>query len=122
MGGEIIGERGDGVGVPALGGEQHPRPVDIDEQRDVVVAALVDGDPDDVRGVDPRSPLRDIVIDHPPQSGVMLAHHSGHGPDRHGGDHAHEQRLEQQGEAGAVSSSRPDVPRAPRIANTDEVG
>ena len=51
MGCEVIGERGDGGGVAAFGGEQHAGLVDIDEQRDVVVAAprggLVDGDPRD---------------------------------------------------------------------------
>ncbi len=45
---EIIGEVGDRVGVAAVGDEQHAAAIDVDEQRDVVVAALggglVDGD------------------------------------------------------------------------------
>jgi hypothetical protein len=56
----------------ALGSEQHPRLIDIDKQRDVVVATsgggLVDGDLGDVGGVDPRSPLSDIVVNHAPQA------------------------------------------------------
>ena len=39
MGGQIIGEGGDGLGVLALGGEHDAGLVDVDEQRDVVVAA-----------------------------------------------------------------------------------
>ena len=103
MRGEIVGERGDGVGIPAFGGEQHPCLIDIDKQRDVVVTApgggLVDGNLGDIGGVDPRSPLSDVVVNHAPQPGVVLAHHPGHGLDRHGGDHGHQQRLEQQSEA-----------------------
>ena len=101
--GQIFGEGRHGLGVLALGGEQHPGLVDVDEQRDVVVAAprggLVDGDLGDARGVGPRPRLVHIVVQHAPQPGVMLADHLGHGLDRHGGDHGHEQCLEQQGEA-----------------------
>ena len=103
MRGEVVGERGDGVGIAALSGEQHPRLIDIDKQRDVVVAApsggLVDGNLSDVRGVNPRAPLSDVVVNHTPQPGVVLAYHPGHGLDRHGGDHGHQQRLKQKGEA-----------------------
>ena len=52
-----------------------------------------------VRGVGARPRLVHIVVQHAPQPGVVLAHHPGHGVDRHGGDHGHQQRLEQQGEA-----------------------
>ena len=103
MRGEIVGECGDGVGIPAFGGEQHPCLIDIDKQRDVVVTApgggLVDGDLGDIGGVDPRSSLSDVVVNHAPQPGVVLADDAGHGLDRHGGDHGHQQRLEQQSEA-----------------------
>jgi hypothetical protein len=37
--GEGVGERGNGCGVAALGGQQYPGLVDVDKQRDVVVAA-----------------------------------------------------------------------------------
>ncbi len=60
---------------------------------------LVDGNLGDIRSVDPRSPLSNVVVNHPPQPSVVLAHHPGHGLDRHGGDHAHQQRLEQKREA-----------------------
>ena len=53
MRGEIVGERGDGFGIPSFGGKQHPRPIDIDKQRYVVMAApcgdFVDGNLDDIR-------------------------------------------------------------------------
>jgi hypothetical protein len=38
-------------------------------------------------------------VNHAPQPGVVLADDAGHGLDRHGGDHGHQQRLEQQSEA-----------------------
>src|SRR5271165_5633946 len=103
MGGKVIGEGGDGGGVLAFGGEQHPGLVDIDEQREVVVAApgggLVDGDPGHAGGIDPRPRLLDIVVNHAPQPRVVLAHNPRHCLDRHGRDHGHHQRLEQQSEA-----------------------
>ena len=62
---QIFGEGRDGVGVLALGGEQHPGLVDIDKQRDVVVAApgrgLVDGDLGHLRGVAARPRLVHIL-------------------------------------------------------------
>ena len=55
----------EGLGTLALGGEQHPRLVDIGEQRDVVVTVpgggLVDGDPGHICGVDARPRLIDVV-------------------------------------------------------------
>lgn len=121
MCGQVFGERGDGLGIPALGGEQHPGLIDIDKQRDVVVAApgrrLIDGDPGHIGGVVPRPRLVDIVVQHTPQPCVVFTHHPGHGPDRHGRNQGHEQRLEQQGEA-AVGSCPGHVglPDAARVA------
>jgi len=47
---EVGGERLDGGGVLAIGDKQDPRPIEIDEQADVIVApacgGLVEGDPD----------------------------------------------------------------------------
>ena len=107
MGCEVLDERGDRGGVAAFGGEQHSGLVDIDEQRDIVVTAprggLVDGDPRDADGVGARSRLIDVVMDHAPQFGVVLADDPGDGLDRHRRDHGHHHRLEQQGEA-AVGS------------------
>jgi hypothetical protein len=89
--GEILGERGDGFGGAALGGEQHPCLVDIDEQRDVVVAAprggLIDGDVGHLRGVHARPSLIDVVVNDAPQPGVVLADDAGHGGNRHGRNH-----------------------------------
>ncbi len=107
MGCEVLCERGDRAGIAAFGGEQHSRLVDIDEQRDIVVAAprggLVDGDPCDAGGIGARPRLIDVVMDHAPQFGVVLADNPGDGLDRHGRDHGHHHRLEQQREA-AVGS------------------
>src|SRR5271156_6730253 len=77
--------------------------VDIDEQRDVVVAAprggLIDGDVGHLRGVHSRPRLIDVVVNDAPQPGVVLADDAGHRGHRHGRNHGHDQRLEQQGEA-----------------------
>ena len=121
MRGQVIGEGGDGAGILALGGEQHAGLVDIDEQRDVVVAApgggLIDGDPGHRRGVGPRPRLVHIVMQHAPQPCVVLAHHPRHGPDRHGGDHGHQQCLEQQGEAAVgPCPGHVDLPDAALVA------
>ncbi len=110
MGGKVLCERGDRAGVAAFGGEQHSRLVDVDEQRDIVVAAprggFVDGDPRDAGGVGARPRLIDVVMDHAPQFGVVLADDPGDGLDRHGRDHGHHHRLEQQGEAAVGSRPR----------------
>ena len=66
MPGRVIGERGDGLGAPALGRERRLGPVDIDKQRDVVVTALgggfVDGNSRGRRGVSLRRRLLDVVV------------------------------------------------------------
>ena len=94
MRGKIVGEGGNGFGGTALGGEQHPGLVDIDEQRDVVVAApsggLVDRDPGDAGGIRPRPALLDVMVDHAPQPGVMLADDPRRGGNRHGRNHGHQ--------------------------------
>ena len=94
MRGKVFGERGDRAGVAAFGGEQHPGLIDIDEQRDIVVASprggFVDGDPRDASGVGARPRLIDVVMDHAPQSCVVLADDPGDGLDRHGRDHGHQ--------------------------------
>jgi hypothetical protein len=101
--GKVIGKSSDGVCILALCGEQHAGLVDIDKQRDVVVAAprggLVDGDVGHVCGVHARPRLIDVGVNDAPQPGVVLADDAGHGGNRHGRNHGHEQRLEQQGEA-----------------------
>jgi hypothetical protein len=88
MGLQIIAKGRDGLGILALGGEQHPGLVDIDKQRDVVVAApgggLVDGELGYRRGVGARTGLVHIMVNHTPQPGVMLTDHPSHGLDRHG--------------------------------------
>ena len=95
----------DGVGAAALGDEQHAALVDVDEQRDVVVAALggglVDGDALHVGVVGTLAGLLDPVVQDAPHPGVVLAHEAGCGGDRHRRHQRHGERLEQQREAGA---------------------
>ena len=111
MCGQVIGEGSNGAGILALGGEQHTGLVNIDEQRDVVVAApgggLIDGDPGHRRSVGPRPRLIHIVMQHAPQPCVVLAHHLRRGPNRHGRDHGHQERLKQQSEAAVGSCPEP---------------
>ena len=103
MGCKVLGECGDRAGVAAFGGEQHPGLLDIDEQRDIVVASprggFVDGDPRDASGIGARPRLIDVVMDQAPQFCVVLADDPGDGLDGHGRDHGHHHGLEQQGEA-----------------------
>ena len=85
--GEIIGKGRDGLGVLAFGREHDAGLVDIDKQRDVVVAApgggLVDRHPRDSREIGARPGTLDVMVNDAPQPGVMLADQSGHGVDRH---------------------------------------
>ena len=70
MCGEIIGKGRDGHGLLALGREHHTRLVDIDKQRDVVMAApgggLVNRHPRDSRQVGVRPGTLHIMVDDAP--------------------------------------------------------
>jgi hypothetical protein len=67
---EIIGKCCDGLGVLAFGREDDAGAIDIDKQRDVVVAAsgggLVDRHPRDSREIGARSGTLDIMVDDAP--------------------------------------------------------
>jgi hypothetical protein len=68
---QVGGERADRLGVLAVGHEQHTRAsVEINEQRDVIVAAarggLVEGGAGDPAVVVAGTRLIDIMMDHPP--------------------------------------------------------
>jgi hypothetical protein len=112
VGFEIIGEGCDGIGVAAVGHEQHATLIDVDEQRDVVVAAsggcFVNGDALDGREVGTSASGLDPMVDDAPQPGVVLLHEACRGSDRHGGDERHDEGLEQQREAGAGPCPRHD--------------
>jgi hypothetical protein len=78
--------------------------VDVDEPRNVVLAALgrglVDGDAPQVGEVHARHGRLDIVLDDTPQSRVVLADEAGCSSDRHGLDERHDECLKQEREAG----------------------
>jgi hypothetical protein len=93
--------------VATLGREQDPGRggVQVDEQRDVVLptlgGGLVHADPGDPAYVEPGPCLGDVVVQQPPQPGVVLTDQLGDGLDRHLGQQRHKQRLKQQREATA---------------------
>jgi hypothetical protein len=103
--GEVVGERRDGVGPLARRGVEYAGLIDIDAQRDVVVAApgrgLVEGDPLHAGGIHGLPRFVHIMMDDVPYPGVVLADQPRNRVDRHGGDHCHQRRLEQQSEAAA---------------------
>ncbi len=107
---QIIGKRGDGCGIAAFGDVNDAGLVDIDEQRDIIVAApgcgFINRDAGDVGGIDARAGFFDIMVDYPPQPGVVFAHQAFGGFDRHGGDHGHDQCLEQERKTAAVARPR----------------
>ena len=125
--GEIVGKERDRLNVPAFGCEHDAGLVDIDKQRDVVVASpgrgLVDCHPPDGRKIDLRPGTIDVMVNDAPQPGVMFADQTGYGVDRHRRDQAHDQRLEQQGEAvwvpDAVHEAVRDLVRAREAAADD---
>ena len=84
---EVIGKRRDGRGVLALGREDDAGAINVDKERDIVVAApgggLVDRHSRDGREIAARSGAFDVMVNDPPQPGVVLTHQSGHGVDRH---------------------------------------
>ena len=79
VGFEIVGELGDGVGTLAVGNEQHTALIDVDKERDVVMATLcsgfIDGDAYHLRIVGMRPRLLDPVVQHTPHLRIVLAHH-----------------------------------------------
>jgi hypothetical protein len=107
---EIVGELTNGVGATSFRDEQRTSLIDVDEQPDVVVAALggglVDADALHVIVVGPRTRLLDPMVQHAPHPGVVLFHQSRCGGDWHGRHQRHGERLEQQREAGARPGPR----------------
>src|SRR3954453_11633459 len=110
MFGQIVGKGGDRGGILGVGHEQHLRAIQIDEQRDIVVAAacggLVEGHPADAAVIGTGAGRIDRVVDDPPQPGIVLANHAGGGGNRHGGDQVHDMGLKQQRKAAAVARPR----------------
>jgi hypothetical protein len=76
VGFEIVGELSHDAGIAPVGGIEHAAPVDIDEQRDAVVAAarggLVDGDALDASIVGALTRLLTPVVEDAPQPCVVL--------------------------------------------------
>lgn len=102
VGGEIGGETLHHVVVSALGGVHNGGALEVDEQADVVLPApgggLVDPDlADGLIGSGGPGELH-VVVQNPPQPGVVLADQIGHRAHRHLGLKRHQQGLEEQGE------------------------
>ncbi len=83
--------------------EQHAALIDVDEQRDVVVSALggglADGDATHFGEVCSVAGGFDPVVQYAPHAGVVLAHETPSGGDRHCRHQRHGERLEQEREA-----------------------
>src|SRR5262249_25378614 len=84
--------------------------VDVDEQRNIVLAALgrrlIDGNAPQVREVHARHSRLNVVLDEAPQTRVMLPDQARHSSDRHVLDEGHDKRFEQKREAGSRSCPR----------------
>jgi len=110
VGDEVGLEAPERVGAAARGREQEARPVEVDEQADVVVATpparLVEPDPGRGAEVGGRPRLLHVVVQDPPDPGVVLADELRHRPHRHLGHEGHDEGLEQQAEAGLRASPR----------------
>src|SRR5262249_8790247 len=102
---DMISETSNSRRIIAFGDVDDLPRVQVDEQRDVVLAALgrslIDGDASQVRAVHARHRLLDIVLDEAPQTRVVLADEAGGSCDRHALDEGHDERLEQKREAGS---------------------
>ena len=110
MGHQILSEDLDRGGVPTVSDEQHSAVIEVDEQGDIVVSpprgGLIAGDPGDAREVRSGAGLLDVVVENPPQTGVMFANQTAGCGHRHHRHHRHDQGLEQQREAAALSGPR----------------
>ncbi len=73
---EIGCEFFDGGGILVIGDEQHLRAIEIDKQGDIIMAAacggFVEGEPGDAGVIGAGAGLLDVVLENPPQSGVVL--------------------------------------------------
>jgi hypothetical protein len=57
-------------------------------------AFSIEGDPGDGRMVGTGAGFIDVVVENPPQPGVVLAHQAADGGDRHRDHHRHGKRFE----------------------------
>src|SRR5208283_2479512 len=84
---DMISEPRNRLGVIAFGDVDDLPGVDVDEQRNVVLAALgrgfVDGDASHVGEIHARHGRLDIVLDDTPQSRVVLSDEAGGSSNRH---------------------------------------
>jgi len=100
--GQVSSEAGDGVGRASLGGEQHSPEFHVGEDAHVVLPlaceGLVHADLAHGREVLPVAGGPDVVLEHPPDPGVVLAGQRSDLRHRHDRGESQHQRLEQQRE------------------------
>ena len=96
----MIGELGDGVGILAIGDEDDPAAIDIDEQENLGMAkfrgGFVDADTMQAGKIKSRQRRFNGVSDGAPEPRVVLAAEAGDGGDRHVCDERHGECLKQQ--------------------------
>ena len=100
---DVIGEGGYRRSRAAFGDKHGLARIDVDEQRNVVVAAfcrgLVDANTVDLGEIHVRDGLLNIVPDNAPDARVVFIEQVGCGPHGHVCDQRHGERFEQQREA-----------------------
>ena len=100
---EVFAEGTEGLGFTALGGEEHPCLVQVHEEGEVLMpgaqAGLVHSDPPNVLVAHLGAGLARVVMDHAPETRVVLTDDPRHGRHRHALHEREHQRLEEEGEA-----------------------
>ena len=95
----------EGRGILAFGDEDRPGLLQIDKEADVVVASLagrfIHPELPQIGVIDLLAGPVDVVLQHSPQTGVILPDQLGDPLDRHGLGQDHDEGLKQQGKAAA---------------------
>src|SRR5215468_4122103 len=106
----MLGKPSNSLRIIPFGDVDNLPGVDVDEQRNIVLAALgrrlIDGNAPQVREVHARHSCLNVVLDEAPQALVMLPDQARHSSDRHVLDEGHDKRFEQKREAGSGSCPR----------------
>jgi hypothetical protein len=100
---DVIHEPSNSLCIIAFGDVDDLPGVDVDEQRNIVLAALghlIDGDAPQVSKVHVCHGRLDVVLNDTPQTRVVLPDQAGDWSDRYVRDEGHVERLEQKREAG----------------------
>jgi hypothetical protein len=120
MGLEICAEGTEGFPLLSLGDDEHPRLIQVHEERAVLMATpeagFVHPDPPNVLVTHLGADFADVVVNHAPETQVVLTDDPRNGRHRHAPDEREHQGLEEEGKPLPVRAQRTSASFTPQRA------